>query len=112
MNLQDFDMLPALDDYSKVVVIHEFGHALGLVHEHQSSGSPCDGEFNLPAVKQLTGWNDQQIKTNFAMLEKDRGLHLGTVRPHVGHDVLATRTGLLQRHGKQVLGEAGLSDLV
>lgn len=71
MNLQNFDVLPELDDYSKAVVIHEFGHAIGLHHEHQSPGSPCKGEFNLPAVKQLTGWNDQQITTNFAMLERN-----------------------------------------
>lgn len=75
MNLQNYDVLPALDGYSKAVVIHEFGHALGLHHEHQSPGSPCDGEFNLPAVKQLTGWNDQQIKTNFAMLERNSSVY-------------------------------------
>ena len=36
------------------VVLHEFGHALGLIHEHQN---PADGiEWdNLVVIKDLTG---------------------------------------------------------
>lgn len=75
MNLQSLDQMPVLDDYSKAVIKHEFGHALGLHHEHQSPGSPCGGEFNLDAVRQLTGWNDAQIKTNFAMLERNARIY-------------------------------------
>lgn len=49
------------------VVLHEFGHALGLIHEHQN---PDGGiEWNEPAVKaDLSGppnnWDDETIRRN------------------------------------------------
>jgi serralysin len=50
------------------VVLHEFGHALGLIHEHQN---PKDGgiEWNRAAVKRdLSGppnnWDDDTIENN------------------------------------------------
>lgn len=49
------------------VVLHEFGHALGLIHEHQN---PDGGiEWNEPAVKaDLSGppnrWDDATIRRN------------------------------------------------
>jgi hypothetical protein len=54
-----------IEDYS--VVLHEFGHALGLIHEHQSPGG--DIKWNRPAViKDLSGppnnWNLQTIEHN------------------------------------------------
>ena len=52
-------------------IIHEFGHALGLLHEHQSPVSTCSNEFNWDyIVKYLSGppnnWSEDQIKTNMA----------------------------------------------
>jgi len=34
-------------------VLHEFGHALGLEHEHQSPAGKCDAEFNWSKVYDL-----------------------------------------------------------
>ncbi len=52
-------------------IIHEFGHALGLLHEHQSPVSTCSNEFNWEyIIKYLSGppnnWSEDQIKTNMA----------------------------------------------
>jgi serralysin len=55
------------DDEVRRVVLHEFGHALGLIHEHQN---PEGGiQWNEPAVKaDLSGppnnWNDETIRIN------------------------------------------------
>jgi hypothetical protein len=45
MNLQGFDEVDQKPDDWKAVVLHEFGHALGFHHEHQSPESGCDNEF-------------------------------------------------------------------
>jgi serralysin len=55
------------EDELRRVVLHEFGHALGLIHEHQN---PDGGiEWNEPAVKKdLSGppnnWDDETIRRN------------------------------------------------
>ena len=56
------------DDDVRRVVLHEFGHALGLIHEHQN---PKNGgiEWNRAAVKHdLSGppnnWDDATIENN------------------------------------------------
>lgn len=55
------------DDSLRRVVLHEFGHALGLIHEHQN---PKGGiRWNEPAViEELSGppnnWDEQAIRHN------------------------------------------------
>lgn len=56
------------DDEVRRVVLHEFGHALGMIHEHQN---PKDGgiQWNRDAViKDLSGppnnWNAETIEVN------------------------------------------------
>lgn len=43
MNFEGFDN--ALPPDWRATVLHEFGHALGFEHEHQSPAAPCDKEF-------------------------------------------------------------------
>ncbi len=63
------------DDELRRVVLHEFGHALGMIHEHQN---PKDGgiQWNRDAViKDLSGppnsWNAETIENN--MFKKYEG---------------------------------------
>ena len=51
----------------EAVVLHEFGHALGLIHEHQSPTTPI--KWNEPAViAYLAGppnyWSEEQTRRN------------------------------------------------
>lgn len=43
MNLQEFD--ESLPDDWQAIVLHEFGHALGFEHEHQSPNGSCEQEY-------------------------------------------------------------------
>jgi Peptidase M66 len=50
-------------------ILHEFGHALGLPHEHQSPESHCGAEFDWPKIldygQRTWGWDQAKIKYNF-----------------------------------------------
>ncbi len=55
------------DNELRRVVLHEFGHALGLIHEHQNPNRPI--AWNRPAViADLSGppnrWTEAQIENN------------------------------------------------
>jgi hypothetical protein len=46
------------------IVLLEFGHALGLLSEHQNPNAQL--QFNIEKIKQLYNWNDGTIKQNFS----------------------------------------------
>lgn len=59
----------------KRVAAHEFGHALGLEHEHQSPNGNCENEIDwdvaVPYLRKKWGINDDQILRNFRRLVAD-----------------------------------------
>jgi hypothetical protein len=53
------------------LVLHEFGHAIGLFHEHQSPKAGCGAEYYEEAVLAfgaLRGWPPQQTIMNFRQI--------------------------------------------
>jgi len=53
------------------LVLHEFGHALGLFHEHQSPKAGCAAEYYEEAVfafGALRGWGPEQSIQNFRQI--------------------------------------------
>lgn len=71
MGLQDLDepRYPIDGEKFKAIVIHEFGHTLGLAHEHQHPAADCYPQFNRIAIKQAYEWNDQEADENLKTLQ-------------------------------------------
>ncbi len=56
MNFEAFDSSPPDESEFRATVLHEFGHALGLQHEHQNPFAKCQNEFNWDLIyKYLSG---------------------------------------------------------
>ena len=53
-------------DKTERVILHEFGHALGLMHEHQSPVTPIewDEEAVIKEAEENWGWDEQKTRDN------------------------------------------------
>lgn len=60
-----FDLETSDEEYSRTV-LHEFGHALGFVHEHQSpiANIPWDTKVIYKYYRDEYGWDEQAVKDN------------------------------------------------
>lgn len=71
MNLGQLD-LAVFTPHDDSVILHEFGHAIGFHHEHQSPASVCEREFDWDIVyKRMAplGWNQEKVDRNMRQLE-------------------------------------------
>ena len=50
MNFEGFDKNPPAEPRFTGIILHEWGHALGLHHEHQSPASGCNSEYDWPKL--------------------------------------------------------------
>jgi hypothetical protein len=77
MNFEGLDKIESgqtYNNYAFGTIRHEFGHALGLYHEHQSPESHCDQEFNWNYVYEYlkgppNNWPQEQIDFNLRPLD-------------------------------------------
>jgi hypothetical protein len=50
------------------IVLHEFGHAIGLEHEHQSPAAHCSDEIDWPTAEKFyrdrLGWSPETVHVN------------------------------------------------
>ena len=67
MNFQHFDIVPPSDEHFHGIVLHEFGHMIGLSHEHQSPEAGCDWDWQV-IYEELSGppnnWSHETIDRN------------------------------------------------
>jgi hypothetical protein len=75
LNLEGFDTSPPNDDEYRATVLHEFGHAIGLNHEHQNPMSKCKDEFDWPQIYAWLGgppnnWSQEKVDFNMAALHE------------------------------------------
>jgi serralysin len=75
--------LDLADAQSNAVVLHEFGHALGLIHEHLSPVQPIDwNKENVVAdLRQTQGWDDATIEANMFAQYDPNGIFATDVDP-------------------------------
>lgn len=53
------------------IVLHEFGHALGFEHEHQSPEAHCDDQIDWPAAYRVfarIGWTEADVNLNLRQI--------------------------------------------
>lgn len=79
MNFEGFDTNPPAEPRMTGVILHEWGHALGLHHEHQSPAGGCDNEYDWPKLyayyKKSYGWDKQMVDNNVRQLMSDRSAY-------------------------------------
>lgn len=75
MNFEGFADVPVdqLNDYAIGTIRHEFGHAIGLQHEHQNPKSTCNTDFDWDKIYKLlgegeNGWPKEQVDFNMRPL--------------------------------------------
>ena len=76
MNFAGFDSSPPAEPQFTGAVLHEWGHALGLHHEHQNPAGGCDAEYDWPKLyayyQSNYGWDKSKVDANLRSLSADR----------------------------------------
>ena len=75
LNLDGLSHPGDFTDYERSVVLHEFGHALGFEHEHQSPKSGCQEQFNWPYLYSSMGWEPEKVRFNMARFDQSGAMN-------------------------------------
>jgi hypothetical protein len=112
MNLQFFGVdtprytngQPAPELELRRIILHEFGHALGMMHEHQSPSAECDSEINWDAAYQMgvkLGWDKEMVHAQMRQLTNLEEFNRTAVdRKSIMHYSLAPELFKLGRNSK------------
>ncbi len=95
---------PAPELELRRIILHEFGHALGMMHEHQSPNAECDSEINWDAAYQMgvkMGWDKEMVHAQMRQLTNLEEFNMTTVdRKSIMHYSLAPELFKLGRNSR------------
>lgn len=81
MCLQGFLDQDINSDYFKSVILHEFGHALGLEHEHQHPDFSRFCDINVEAAMEYHSWSRENVVANYGVLKNINDMTVTTYDP-------------------------------
>jgi hydrogenase maturation factor HypF (carbamoyltransferase family) len=95
---------PAAEIELRRIILHEFGHALGMMHEHQSPNANCDNEINWDAAYVMgakMGWDKEMVHAQMRQLTHLEEFNLTEVdRKSIMHYSLAPTLFKLGQNSK------------
>jgi hypothetical protein len=112
MNLQFFGVdtpryvngHPAPETELRRIILHEFGHALGMMHEHQSPNADCDREIDWEAAYRMgakMGWDRDMVHAQMRQLTNLEEFNMTAIdRKSIMHYSLAPELFKLGRNSK------------
>jgi hypothetical protein len=80
MILENFDTVQ-FSERDDGVIRHEWGHALGFEHEHQSPDSPCEDEFNWERLYASLPWPKDTVDFNMRRLNNSSNYNVSVYDP-------------------------------
>lgn len=79
IGLSSLDRMSGEDPNFRFYVLHEFGHAIGLEHEHQSPRVSCN--INLRVVQATYNWSEEQAKRNISQIKNSSAYYVSSYDP-------------------------------
>src|SRR5262249_55729757 len=86
LNLHDLHLQRGNPIEFNHTILHEFGHALGLMHEHQRD--LCAGWFNFGQIAKDTGWSIEKVRQHIGSMPSSWSTGVVSVGPYDKNSIM------------------------